>query len=37
MKFNKWSLDIFKRTIFTRKKREMDYLKKGFEVQKKSV
>ncbi|MDM5282607.1 hypothetical protein [Peribacillus frigoritolerans] len=35
MKFNKWSLDIFKRTIFTRKKREKDYLKKGFEVQKK--
>ncbi len=37
MKFNKWSLDIFKRTIFTRKKREKDYLKKGFEVQKKCL
>ncbi|CAH0248532.1 putative diguanylate cyclase YfiN [Peribacillus sp. Bi96] len=35
MKFNKLSLDIFKRTIFTRKKREKDYLKKGFEEQKK--
>jgi len=35
MKFNKWSLDIFKRMTFTRKKREKDYLKKGFEVQKK--
>ncbi len=37
MKFNKWSLDIFKLTIFTRKKREKDYLKKGFEVQKKCL
>jgi hypothetical protein len=35
MKFNKWSLDIFKGMIYTRKKREKDYLKKGFEVQKK--
>ncbi|MBO0999505.1 hypothetical protein IOC57_17365 [Bacillus sp. SD075] len=35
MKFNKLSLDIFKRTIFTRKKREKDYLKKGLEEQKK--
>ncbi|MES9738436.1 hypothetical protein ABWK46_14045 [Peribacillus frigoritolerans] len=34
MKFNKWSLDIFKGMIYTRKKREKDYLKKGFEVQK---
>ncbi|MDV7765724.1 hypothetical protein [Peribacillus sp. CSMR9] len=35
MKFNKLSLDIFKRTFFTRKKREKDYLKIGFEEQKK--
>ncbi|UZD47608.1 hypothetical protein [Peribacillus frigoritolerans] len=35
MKFNKWSLDIFKGMIYTRKKRKKDYLKKGFEVQKK--
>lgn len=35
MKFNKWSLDIVKGMIYTRKKREKDYLKKGFEVQKK--
>ncbi|MGE6612226.1 sensor domain-containing diguanylate cyclase [Peribacillus sp. NPDC076916] len=34
MKFNKLSLDIFKSMIFTRKKREKDYLKKGFEEQK---
>ncbi|MDW7616070.1 hypothetical protein SC499_15375 [Peribacillus simplex] len=33
--FNKLSLDIFKRTFFTRKKREKDYLKIGFEEQKK--
>ncbi|CAH0135113.1 sensor domain-containing diguanylate cyclase [Peribacillus simplex] len=35
MKFNKLSLDLFKRTIFTRKKREKDYLEIGFEEQKK--
>ena len=34
MKCNKLSLNIFKCMIYTRKKREKDYLKKGFEEQK---